>query len=49
MEGTLVKFSSGKDDLIRLTIDIPKDKLTVDIVEYKDKKLDVRVPDEREE
>lgn len=46
MDGILVKVQSAKDSTVRVTIDIPKDRVTVDLMDYVDKPIDVRIPDE---
>lgn len=46
MEGKLVKVSSAKDEMVRLVIDVPRKNLTVDILEFIEKNLDVRILDE---
>jgi len=48
MDAILTKVTSLKDNQIRLTIDMNRDDLTVDILDYVDKFLDVRIPDEKE-
>ena len=48
MDAVLVKAASAKDNLIRLTVDIPRDNLTVDIFDYIDKPVDIRIPNEKE-
>ena len=47
MEGMLVKVSSAKDDTARLTIDVPRKNLTVDILEFVNKPIEVKIPDEQ--
>jgi|GEM_PF-6808960 len=47
MDGKLIKVASAKDEMVRLTIEMPRGSLTVDIMEFVDKTLDIRIPDER--
>lgn len=45
MDATLIKASSAKDDKIRLTFDVPRQSVTVDIFEYVDKIVDIKISD----
>lgn len=47
MDAVLIKVSSTKDDMVRLTIDMPRQNLTVDILEFIDQQIDIRIPDEK--
>jgi hypothetical protein len=49
MDAVLVKVTSLKDGFIRLTLDMAKDKMTVDPFDYIDKAVDLRIPDEIKE
>jgi hypothetical protein len=50
MDAVLTSVASAKGDMVKLTMVMRRDALgSVDIFEYIDKGLDVRIPDEKEE
>jgi hypothetical protein len=49
MDAVLTKVTSAKDDMMTLTMQMRRDKATVDFMDYVGKALDVRIPDEKEE
>ena len=46
LEGILLKMQSAKGENVRLTIDIPKKNVTVDLMDFIDKPINVTIPDE---
>lgn len=48
MDAILVKMQSAKGEMVRLTVDIPKKNVTVDLMDYIDKPINITIPDEKE-
>jgi len=48
LEGILLKMQSAKGENVRLTVDIPKKNVTVDLMDFIDKPINVTIPDEKE-
>lgn len=45
MDAVLTKVQSAKDEMIQLTVVMPRKNATVDMLDYVDKVVEIRIPD----